>query len=147
MLMLNGWEIPFVGRSASQPNLAYLRKDLESRLEAKKDLLLPLIIHMDDELQALRAVPDEVRLATLNPTDGTVKSQSIARLRLDLATTREQARQALLRCNGVLDEFDGALKEPGLTPAQQAQRIVSIKGLPLEVQSRIEREFPKRKTP
>ena len=147
MLMLNGWEIPFLSRSASQPNLAYLRKDLESRLEAKKDLLLPLIIHMDDELQALRAVPDEVRLATLNPTDGTVKSQSIARLRLDLATTREQARQALLRCNGVLDEFDGALKEPGLTPAQQAQRIVSIKDLPPEVQSRVEREFPKEKTP
>jgi hypothetical protein len=145
--MLNGWHIPFLSRSASQPNLASLRKDLESRLEAKKDRLLPLIIHMDDELQALRAVPEEVRLATLNPSDGTVKARSVARLRLDLATTREEARQALLRCNGVLAEFDGALKEPGLTPAQQAQRIVSIKDLPPEVQSRVEREFPREKAP
>jgi hypothetical protein len=147
MLMLSVWQIPFLSRSASQQNLASLRKDLESRLEAKKDRLLPLIIHMDDELQALRTVPEEVRLATLNPDDGTVTAHSVARLRLDLATTREQARQALLRCNGVLDEFDGALKEPGLTAAQQAQRIVSIKDLPPEVQSRVEREFPKEKTP
>jgi hypothetical protein len=147
MLLLRGWQRPWLSQGPSRAILASIRSDLEHRLEAKKDLLLPLIIHIDEELQTLQAIPDEVRLATLNPTDGTVTSQSIARLRLDLATTREQARQALLRCNGVLDEFDGALKEPGLTPAQQAQRIVSIKDLPTEVQSRVEREFPKEKTP
>jgi hypothetical protein len=147
MLMLNGWQIPLLSRKASQSDLASLRKELESRLEAKKDQLIPLIIHMDDELQALRAVPEEVRLATLNPADGTVKGHSVARLRLELATIREQARQAMLRCNGVLEDFDNAIKEPGLTPAQQAQRIVSINDLPPEVQSRVEREFPKGKMP
>lgn len=142
LLLSTGGQIPFLSRSASPPNLVPIRQDLEGRLGAKKDQLIRLIVHMDDDLEALRAVPEHVRLATLNAADGTVTSQSMARLRLDLATTREQARQTLLRCNGILEDFDGALREPGLTPDQRAQRILTIKDLPPEFRSRLGRELP-----
>ena len=133
---------PFTG-NAAPATTALIRKELQLKLEAKKDLLLPLIVGMDEELETLRALPDDLRLARLDPASGVAEAYSAARLRQNLAQTREQARQALIRCDGMMEDFDAALLVSGLTPAQQAQRLASIQDLPPDILSRIRHDLPR----
>ena len=134
-------------QDAPSVGIASIRKDLQAQLEAKKDQLLPLIVSMDDELEIIRSLPDDLHLAKLDPAKGTVEAHSAAWLRQSLAGTREQARQALLRCDGVLVDFDTTLRDSQLTPAQQAQRLVLIQDLPPGIQSRIKRDLLERPRP
>jgi hypothetical protein len=69
-------------------------------LAARRERLIAMIVQLDEDLEGLRTVPDEVRLAVPAP-DGKVRSCTVAQLRLDLAAAREKARQALLSCEKV----------------------------------------------
>ena len=116
-----------------------VRKELQARLEAKKDQLLPLIIGMDEELEIVRTLPEDLRLAKLNPFDGKVDAMTAAQMRRNLSESREQARQALIRCDDLLGEFDALLNDTALTPQEKVQRMASIRDLPPDIQARVKR--------
>jgi hypothetical protein len=124
-----------------------VRKELQARLEAKKDQLLPLIIGMDEELEVVRTLPEDLRLAKLNPSDGKVDVMTAAQLRRNLSQSREQARQALIRCDDLLGEFDALLSDPALTPQERVLRMASIQDLPPDIQERVKRGLMMGKNP
>ena len=68
-------------------------------------------------------------------------------MRQDLARTREEARQALIRCDEVMEEFDSALRIPNATALQKANRMTDIKDLPAEIQFRLKFESFKEARP
>jgi hypothetical protein len=124
-----------------------VRKELQARLEAKKDQLLPLIIGMDEELEVVRTLPEDLRLAKLNPSNGEVDVMTAAQLRRNLSQSREQARQALIRCDDLLGEFDALLSDPALTPQERVLRMASIQDLPPDIQERVKRGLMMGKNP
>jgi hypothetical protein len=120
-----------------------VRKELRARLEAKKDQLLPLIVGMDEELEVVRTLPEDVRLAKLNPSNGEVDVMTAAQMRRNLSQSREQARQALIRCDDLLREFDALLGDVALTPQEKVRQMASVRDLPPDIQERIKRGLMK----
>ena len=111
------------------------------QLSAKKDTLTCLIVHMDEELEALRYLPEDLQLARLDTASGTVEGLTTFRFRQGLARTREEARLALVRCDEVVDEFDAVLRIPDLTPIKRAQQMATIRDVPPETLSRLKFEI------
>ncbi len=122
-------------------DVATIRKDLQLSLEGKKDRLMLIIVGLDEDLETFHALPESLRLATLDASSGDVKAESVAKRRWELAQTRVQARQALVRCDGVLEDFDNTLRDPRFTPSERVDRLAAIQDLPPDFSSRITREF------
>ncbi len=136
--------LPFMNRTNPQSSLVSIRKDLGDHLAEQKDRIGPLIVHLDAELEQWRIdLPDDLRLATLDAPGGTVTVTTVGQMRHDLAKTREKAHQVLARYDDMLIRVDSMLQQPGLTPTQKAQQILSIPELPAHIQSRIKRELPR----
>jgi hypothetical protein len=70
-----------------------------------------------------------------------------AQLRRNLSQSREQARQALIRCDDLLGEFDALLSDPALTPQERVLRMASIQDLPPDIQERVKRGLMMEKNP
>jgi hypothetical protein len=68
-------------------------------------------------------------------------------MRRDLAQSREQARQALIRCDALLESFDTTLGETKLTPSERVERLAIIPDLPPGFPARIRRELRGKGTP
>ena len=134
-------------RSPAAVAIVSIRGDLQVWSEARKDRLVWLIVGMDDDMEIFRNLPPDLLLAKLDSTNGTVESKTAAQMRHELAQTRAQAQQIFIRCDGVLEDFDAVIHQPGLTPPEQAQRLASIQDLPPDIQSRIRRELLKGATP
>lgn len=147
LLMLVYFPFYVIARVRTPEGLATIRKDLHAQLERRKDHLLPLIVHMDEELEAFRALPDDLCLATLDPAGGEVTTRTAAQMRRDLAQSREQARQALIRCDALLESFDTTLGETKLTPSERVERLAIIPDLPPGFPARIRRELRGKGTP
>jgi len=132
----------------TQPeDVATIRKDLQLSLEGKKDRLMLLIVGLDEDLETAHNLPESLRLATLDASSGDVKAQSVAKLRWELAQTRVQARQALVRCDGVLEDFDNTLRDPSFTSSERVDRLAAIQDLPPDFSSRIPRELHRKGLP
>ena len=140
-LLLVDWLIPALTHSdLDHHRFLSIRRTLENQLTGRKDRLIPLIVHMDEELEEMRGLPDDLRLAKVDRTTAEVAVITASRLRQDLARTREEARQALIRCDEVMEEFDTALRIPNMTALQKASRMTDIKDIPAEIQFRLKFE-------
>ena len=110
--------------------LGSIRHDLVRIMNTRHADLQAVIVAMDEQIDMLRELPDDVPLVSLVLSDGTPRVESVSERRLDLVTTREKARLALLQCETVPEAFDDILRDTKLNPRQKLERLQRLAGLP-----------------
>ena len=126
------WSRDSTGRNMDA-SLSAIRHELTRIMEVRHADLQALIVAMDEQVATLGELPDDVSLVRLVSSDGAPRVESVAEIRLDLVTSREKARVAMLQCETVPEIFDGIAGERKLNAQQKLDRLRQVAGLPPSV--------------
>ena len=132
---------PPLDPAACAARMEPVRERLQVRLKSRKEALIRLAIQLDGHLPIAPTARRSSREGRGKPSKLLRTAQKTATPPSERARIREEVRQALLRCDRVLSEFDRVVGMLPVNPQAAARQLQDIPDLPEATRQEIRRNL------